>query len=403
MKPVLRFQNISKIYRLGTRGSLRQAIETSFKRFIHLSPYNDNNIFWALKNVSFEVNKGDVLGIIGPNGAGKTTILKILSRVTSPSSGSMEVNGRISSLIELGAGFHPDLTGRENIYLNGTILGLKRAEIKRLFNQIVEFAELEKFIDTPVKRYSSGMYARLGFSVAAHVNPDVLLVDEVLSVGDLSFRNKCIQRMKMLRDQGITIVFISHDMRSVYGMCTRGLLLHQGNVYYDGPIAETIQKYQEFLNQITLERISKIGEENRKSAQEAVLYGELLDSSGQPLTELEIGDSLQVRLNYVVNGQIEHPIFAVSIVRSDGLNCCAGTSLGHIEPILIENTGTLLLEFSSINLIPGTYTLMGLIWDRKMLNAYAFDAIGSFTITSKDRHIDENYGVFIPSIHWHSL
>ena len=199
--------------------------------------------FWALNDVSFEVAQGEAFGIIGDNGAGKSTMLKLLTRIMRPTSGSIQVRGRLSALIEVSAGFHPDLTGRENVFLHGTILGLKRDEIRRRFDEIVEFSGLEAFIDTPVKRYSSGMFARLGFSVAAHVNPDILLVDEVLSVGDYVFQRRCVERMTQVIENGTTLVFISHNLRAVANLCKRSLLLHKGTVGMVGPTPDVLKKY----------------------------------------------------------------------------------------------------------------------------------------------------------------
>src|SRR3954470_303017 len=200
--------------------------------------------FWALKDVSFNVGVGDVVGIIGPNGAGKSTLLKILSRITPPTKGYIDLDGRVSSLLEVGTGFHPELTGRENIFLNGAILGMFRAEIRRKFDAIVAFAELERFIDTPVKHYSSGMFVRLAFSVAAHLEPEILIIDEVLSVGDLNFRNRCLGRMQDLRDEGRTVLFVSHDLTSVRQLCSRALLLEAGHVVADGTPTDITRRYE---------------------------------------------------------------------------------------------------------------------------------------------------------------
>jgi lipopolysaccharide transport system ATP-binding protein len=205
----------------------------------------DQREFWALQDISLEVKRGQAFGIIGPNGAGKSTMLKLLSRVMEPTKGSMTVSGRLSALLEISAGFHPDLTGRENIFLNGTILGMKRREIESKLDQIVAFSGLEDFLDTPVKRYSSGMYARLGFSVAAHVNPDVLLVDEVLSVGDQAFQNRCVERMREVICNGATVLFVSHNLKTVSDFCTRCTLLERGRAVMTGPVQEVVSAYLE--------------------------------------------------------------------------------------------------------------------------------------------------------------
>lgn len=204
------------------------------------SPTED---FWALKNVSLSIAQGDRVGVIGRNGAGKSTLLKILSRITDPTSGSVEITGRVSSLLEVGTGFHPELSGRENIYLNGAILGMRRDEIRRKFDEIVQFAEVERFLDTPVKRYSSGMYVRLAFAVAAHLEPDVLIVDEVLAVGDAQFQQKCLGRMEELSRDGRTILFVTHNMDAMLSLCNRGVILDKGELVFDGAPAEARQRY----------------------------------------------------------------------------------------------------------------------------------------------------------------
>src|SRR5215216_563564 len=235
----LQLKKVSKKYRI------RRELEasSSFPRKL-VSSRKRKEDFWALKDISFDVQRAEALGIIGHNGAGKSTILKLLSRITTPTNGEIMINGRLSALIEVGSGFHPELTGRENVYLNGSILGMMRREITKKLESIVEFAELRQFIDTPVKRYSSGMYVRLGFSIAAHLDPDILLLDEVLAVGDASFQRKCIQRITELKKNGTTIVFISHDLRSVQQLCDRVVLLKKGRIEADGVPAETIALYQ---------------------------------------------------------------------------------------------------------------------------------------------------------------
>lgn len=254
---VIRVEGISKQFRLGKKPeryrTLRDTLANSF-----LSPFrrpenasrrkygkasDQNEIIWALKNVSFEIKKGEVVGIIGRNGAGKSTLLKILSRITDPTSGYAEVYGRVGSLLEVGTGFHPELTGRENVYLNGAILGMRRAEIDRKFDEIVSFAEVEKFIDTPVKHYSSGMHLRLAFAVAAHLEPEILIVDEVLAVGDARFQKKCLNKMENVGQEGRTVFFVSHNMSSITRLCKRTILLNEGCLYQDGPSHRVVSDY----------------------------------------------------------------------------------------------------------------------------------------------------------------
>jgi len=241
----VRFQNVWKKFRKGERfDSLRDLVPALARRLWSVRPQGlGSQEFWALRDVSFEMGQGSSLGIIGPNGSGKSTTLKLLSRILKPDQGTVTVNGRYGALIELGAGFHPDLTGRENIYLNGTILGMKRAEIAKKFDEIVAFAELEEFLDTPVKRYSSGMYARLGFSVAAHIDPEVLIVDEVLSVGDYHFQEKCFAKMREFTRNGTTLIFVSHNLTAVGALCKRAILLHRGIPLFQGDVQNAIKTY----------------------------------------------------------------------------------------------------------------------------------------------------------------
>src|SRR3954447_24210438 len=246
-------EKLGKRYTIGARQlgnttfreSLASFVAAPWRRFRRLAGHaGAAPEFWALQDVTFRVGVGEVIGIVGPNGAGKSTLLKILSRITPPTTGYVDLTGRVSSLLEVGTGFHPELTGRENVFLNGAILGMYRTEIRRKFDAIVAFAELEQFIDTPVKHYSSGMFVRLAFSVAAHLDPEILIVDEVLSVGDMHFRNRCLGRMQDLRGEGRTVLFVSHDLTSIRQLCTRALMLERGRVVDDGSPAEITRKYE---------------------------------------------------------------------------------------------------------------------------------------------------------------
>src|SRR5208283_3506390 len=244
----LRMERVYKKFRKGeVYNSLRDLLPALTGKMFRQQELSekDKREFWALRDISFEVKRGEALGIIGPNGAGKSTILKILSRIMEPTKGSMLVNGRLSALIEVSAGFHQDLTGRENIYLNGTILGMTKREIDSKIDQIIEFSGIEEFIDTPVKRYSTGMYARLGFSVAAHVDPDILIVDEVLSVGDIVFQNRCLEKMNSIIRGGATVIFVSHNLRAIAELCPRSILLEHGTIAAAGPSQEVLRAYLE--------------------------------------------------------------------------------------------------------------------------------------------------------------
>ena len=260
----IRVENLSKQYQIGSRQhgqqrfgykSLRDVLTDTMtapirraKSLLLGSAYGAsemNETIWALKDVSFEIKRGEVVGIIGRNGAGKSTLLKILSRITEPTEGQATIYGRVGSLLEVGTGFHPELTGRENIYLNGAILGMRQAEIERQFDAIVDFSGVEKFVDTPVKHYSSGMYLRLAFAVAAHLEPEILLVDEVLAVGDAQFQKKCLGKMGDVAEQGRTVLFVSHNMAAIRTLCQRGILLNAGQIAYDGEISESVIKYMD--------------------------------------------------------------------------------------------------------------------------------------------------------------
>lgn len=271
MKPVIRVENLSKQYRLGEVGT--GTISHDLNRWWHKvrgkpDPYlkigerNDrtqkgsSELVWALKDINFEVKEGEVLGIIGKNGAGKSTLLKILSRITGPTTGLVQVKGRIASLLEVGTGFHPELTGRENVYLNGTILGMRKREVDRKLDEIVDFAGVERYLDTPVKRYSSGMMVRLGFAVAAHLDPEILIVDEVLAVGDAEFQKKCLGKMKdVSTNQGRTVLFVSHNMAAVEKLCSKGILLNNGGIFFMGESKPTIIKYLQNSNSIQIDDI----------------------------------------------------------------------------------------------------------------------------------------------------
>lgn len=250
MKPIIKAENVSKQYRIGAAEASRQSLReilaavgrNPFQQFRRMAGSNSETI-WALRNVSFEVRPGEVIGFIGPNGAGKSTLLKILSRITEPTEGRIEIYGQVGSLLEIGTGFHPELTGRENIFLNGAILGMGRSEIGRKFDEIVAFSEVGKFIDTPVKHYSSGMYMRLAFAVAAHLEPEILIVDEVLSVGDISFQKKCLGKMGEVAKEGRTVLFVSHSMLAVQSLCERVFWLDHGEIKESGPARSVIADY----------------------------------------------------------------------------------------------------------------------------------------------------------------
>ena len=317
MQPHIEFKHVTKRYRIGQGfPSLKSALSGR-------SDPKDKNVHWAVRDVSFELSPGEALGIIGPNGAGKTTILKLLSQVTKPTTGEININGRLSALIELGAGFHPDLSGRENIYLNGAILGMRTVEIKRRFDEIVEFAGIGDYLDTPVKRYSSGMYARLGFAIAAHVDPNILLVDEVLAVGDFAFQTRCYARMDELRRKGTSLIFVSHNMEAVRRVCSRGIVMYRGQAIYQGEATEAVVAYSNAIRDAAREARSQIPEDGGLSQRVMTFDAEieavhLLDASGQPATVFQTGQPACVAMDVLFHSPVRRPIFAFTISTPDG-------------------------------------------------------------------------------------
>jgi len=354
--------NLKKRYTLGERDigsrNFREAITGAFaapfRRFRQLSGDNHaRNDFWALKGVDFEVKEGEVFGLVGRNGAGKSTLLKILARITAPTEGRVRMRGRAASLLEVGTGFHPELSGRENIYLNGSILGMTRAEISRKFDEIVDFAGVEKFLDTPVKRYSSGMYVRLAFAVAAHLEPEILLVDEVLAVGDQEFQKKCIARMKSLAGGSATIVFVSHSMSAIQALCNRCLLLEQGRSVEIGPTIDIISKYAaQVTSQQSFERDVVVGD--KPSVQRA-------DISTLPPRDGDEKENWRIRVTLNVVSPKKMNV-AIGLKIKDALGSPVGfASCGHLGPdemiALAPENSRITLEMPIQSLAVGDYTV----------------------------------------------
>jgi len=311
----IQVENLSKRYRLGQTRTLRMRLEETLNRIKRGGvEQNEANLdeFWALRDVSLDVRPGEVLGLIGRNGAGKSTLLKILSRITDPTQGQITIHGRVGSLLEVGTGFHPELTGRENIFLNGAILGMKRAEIKRHFDEIVDFAEVGRFLDTPVKRYSSGMYVRLAFAVAAHLEPEVLLIDEVLAVGDAAFQRKCLGKMGDVAKQGRTVVFVSHNMTAVSTLCDRSVLLEDGKASFIGDTEQAVQRYLQHGNEQT--PVALADRADRAGSGSVRLTGITIQNAEQPeQTYIQSGDRLRVTIRYESDQPVKRPRFLVGI------------------------------------------------------------------------------------------
>ena len=308
-KSIIQVNNLAKSYTISHEGrerytSLRDVMAKKAKTFFSFPGWKSQAVttkeeFWALKNVSFEIEEGDRVGIIGRNGAGKSTLLKILSRITEPTAGNIKIKGRVASLLEVGTGFHPELTGRENIFLNGAILGMSRAEIKKHFDAIVDFAEVEKFLDTPVKRYSSGMYVRLAFAVAAHLEPEILVVDEVLAVGDAQFQKKCLGKMEdVSNNEGRTILFVSHNFAALQSICKNGLLLNNGELLKSGSIADVIQEYSKSFNEYSENDKQVKG----RGVHSSLLEIKMLDKYAKPTRQYESGEQMQLEVLIETDG-----------------------------------------------------------------------------------------------------
>jgi lipopolysaccharide transport system ATP-binding protein len=305
----IQVEKISKRYYLGDR--LPNSLRDLAAKLIRVRRARDKNELWALREVSFDVAEGETLGIIGRNGAGKSTLLKILSRITKPTSGSATIRGRVGSLLEVGTGFHSELTGRENIYMSGAILGMHRAEIQRKFDEIVTFSEIEQFLDTPVKHYSSGMYTRLAFAVAAHLEPEILIVDEVLAVGDTGFQNKCIGKMDEVSRSGRTVLFVSHNLGSLSQICRTGLLLDRGKIYSYGTIQDTVNDYLKLSNEQSQFSIEEPDSDREMQIIRAVMVGR----SGRVTNEIPYDEEFFVRLSITVKHIRRGAMFCIALLN----------------------------------------------------------------------------------------
>jgi lipopolysaccharide transport system ATP-binding protein len=338
---IIRVESLSKRYRIGERerylalrDTLARSLTTPF-RWLQTSTTTSSTrtdgFIWALKDVSFDVADGEVIGIIGRNGAGKSTLLKILSRITEPTEGYAEIHGRVGSLLEVGTGFHPELTGRENIYLNGAILGMKKVEISRKFDEIVAFAEVEKFIDTPVKRYSSGMQVRLAFAVAAHLEPEILLVDEVLAVGDVAFQRKCMRKIGEVSRGGRTVLFVSHNMEAVRKLCSRALLLEQGKIDASGETEHILRRYIEVGE--NLQSLYTIPPPSQNNYPAYAYQLAVEDGNSRPATAIPVGQPWQIRVHLKITQRLEHFMIALGVRTNTGVTLRTSWSVPRtLEP-----------------------------------------------------------------------
>jgi lipopolysaccharide transport system ATP-binding protein len=394
------FNGVSKKFRKGERhDSLRDLIPAALGRLLSRSRSAgglEDKEFWAVQDVSFEVRAGEALGIIGANGAGKSTILKLLTRILRPTSGHCQVVGRAGALIEVAAGFHPDLTGRENVFLQGAIMGMKREEISRKFDEIVEFAGLGEFISTQVKRYSSGMNARLGFSIAAHLDPDVLLIDEVLSVGDATFQEKCITRMRELIGRGMPIVFISHNLPAILELCTRVIVMDHGAVKFDGDPAAAIQHYRHvpWTTGATADPVAQ-------ASPIRIVGAELLHEHGDPSAVFHTAGAMRIRIRYAATRPLANAAFAIDIHRGDGVYCAGiDTMMDGQDLGVLHGQGEVDLMLPQLNLLPGSYLIsVGVRDDLAGMTLDLHRHACPFSVMSSDRR---EFGVvYLPHVWSH--
>tara|TARA_Y100001970_G_scaffold261373_1_gene344437 strand:+ start:10224 stop:11510 length:1287 start_codon:yes stop_codon:yes gene_type:complete len=366
-------ENISKRYRIGKMEDLHDTFMgafiswvkspvSNFRRLQKLSKFAQNgeneDTIWALKNVSFEVKHGEVLGIIGANGAGKSTLLKVLAKISEPTSGRIEINGRVASLLEVGTGFHPDLTGRENVYLNGSILGMTKLEIDKNFDEIIDFSGIEKFVDTPVKRYSSGMRVRLAFSVAAFLDQEVLLIDEVLAVGDIDFQKKCIGKIGEVSEQGRTVLFVSHNMAAVSSLCSRACLIDRGNLVLVGETKECISQYIGINKKLDRQ---KLGKRTDRHGNQKLKFVDIRikDSNGNTTNTVASGDDLIIETDLLLkDNEVRKVYFQINIIDNLGriLLVCS-TAVINKNYNEIKSNGKMICTIPNLPLAPGNYSV----------------------------------------------
>lgn len=408
----LQVSRLSKRYRIGEYSSdtqLREVIMNAFAKIMRRERVEDQ-IVLAVNDVSFEVRQGEVLGIVGRNGAGKSTLLKLLSRITYPTSGTMKVRGRVASLLEVGTGFHEELTGRENIFLNGSILGMKKREIEQRLDQIVDFSGVSKFIDTPIKRYSSGMRLRLGFAVAAHLSPDILLVDEVLAVGDADFQKKCLDAMDGLRTSGRTVLFVSHNMAAVEHLCSRCIWVEAGRLRADGEARAIVSEYMKTFAQSSAGAVSLENIESRTGNGEGrFTHIEFLNEAQVTTNYIRSGDKVTLRLHYRANKLLRDLVVGVNIHNEYGTLIAASNNwaTGNDIPAAEPGAGFADFEIDRLYLLPGRYYLS--LWLGKWSNLHdVLKNCIAFEVEPSDyygsgRGIDSSFGLmFFPS-RWKSV
>ena len=402
--PVIRFENVSKRFTFSREnsGSMLQTIFSGFRR----NKQEQDAYLWAVQDVNFDVLPGQCVGIVGRNGSGKSTALKLAARILRPTNGRIVTRGRLSALLELGAGFHQDLSGRENIYLNGSLFGLDKAYIDERFDDIVAFSELDEFIDMPVKHYSSGMYMRLGFSVAIHVDPDILIVDEILAVGDRAFQMKCIDRIQALKESGVTIVFVSHNLDMVRRLCTHLIWLEKGHMKAMGPINEVAEQYAAYNRSgSTSTHIWAKSEEFERygSGEIEITAVRLLNKDGEIQSIYQTGDAMTMEIDYFAHEPIKDPEFGVSIARQDGLVITSPNNrLAQARIDIVVGKGTICYHIHQLPLLAANYLVTVAIHDSQLSFAYDYHQ-SAYPFRVSIGGTDEHQGVIQIPATWEYL
>lgn len=421
MSVVIKVENLSKQYRLGTigTGTLSHDLNRWWHRvrgkedpYLKVSQVNDRvqkasgEYVWALRNIDFEINRGDVVGIIGKNGAGKSTLLKILSRTTLPTAGTVKAKGRIASLLEVGTGFHPELTGRENIFLNGAILGMRKTEIQQKFDEIVAFAGVEKYVDTPVKRYSSGMYVRLAFAVAAHLEPEILIIDEVLAVGDAEFQKKCLGKMKDVSEQGRTVLFVSHNMTAVNTLCSSCIFLKNGQIVSRGDTQKIVNEY---LSSEVANRTSVQWNRNDAPGDDVaiLLSARLIDEQSRKIEYAKIDNQIGIEFSYelLVGGYAPVPNIHVHTSKNEYAFVSAGKESGPIAPGVYTSVVTIpahLLNSETYNIRIALTSMNPLKVHFALADALVFEVIED--INTRQNSFNQRIpGIIRPQLNWNTI
>jgi len=389
------FCNVSKYFTV--RHERPRSLQELAVRLLRGQASRSAEEYCILRDVSFTVDFGEVVGIIGPNGAGKSSILKLISNIIQPTKGEIKVHGKLSALLELGAGFHPDLTGRENVFLNGAILGMSDQILRRRFDDIVEFAEMERFIDVPVRHYSTGMYMRLGFSVAVHASPKVLLVDEVLSVGDQAFQGRCLDRIYDLVNDGAAVLFVSHDMNTIRAVCDRAIWLENGVICAEGYPDAVVNAYVGELNDENLTELNesrgRLSTGRRHGSYEARITDvQFVDSRGEERYVFESGEALTIRVSYECREPVPKPVFGLAVFRKDGWHINGpNTQFADCSIDEIDGRGYVDYQIASLPLLEGVYRLSASIYDQNLRHAYdAFEECVTFAV--RNETVREEFG-----------